>query len=166
VYAQLLVQRPGDARLQARVDALRGASPQIDVAPPAPTLADRDAWAADMWRAALAPVPAVVAEEAVAAAALPETAVPHDASAEADVEDLSFDRFFEAFGDEPDPAPPEPAGDFERWAADVDRAPAPAVPAAIFPEPAVSGPAVPDYTPDDPEADLAAFNAWLRGVDG
>jgi hypothetical protein len=114
---------------------------------------DTDAVAAEMWRAALAPVPPVVTRSEE----LPQAA--------ADPDDLSFDRFFEAFGDEPDPAPAEPAGDFERWAAEVDRAPDP-VPAAVFPEVAAGQRESPEYTPDDPDADLAAFNAWLRGIEG
>jgi tetratricopeptide (TPR) repeat protein len=156
IYAQLLSQRPDDARLQARVDALRGASAQVEAPPAAPAAvpvpADRDALAADMWRAALVPVPPTVT---------PSDGLPAGA---ADADDLSFDRFFEAFGDESDPAPAEPAGDFERWAAEVDRAPD-AVPASVFPDATAGERTSPEYTPDDPDADLAAFNAWLRGIE-
>jgi hypothetical protein len=185
VYGQLLAQRPDDARLRARVEALRGgATADEGAAPNAPP--ERDAWAAAMWRAALGPVPNLASEPGIAPAvdAAPAPPAPAEALAEAPVapgseleselDDLSFDRFFEAFGDEPDPAPAEPAGDFERWAATVavpkagaapappraDPAPGTTVPAAVAPV------ATPGYAPDDPDDDLAAFNAWLRGVDG
>lgn len=174
VYVQLLAQRPDDARLRARVDALRGGT------------SARDAWGAAMWHAALAPVPdpapaaAPVSGEldpetdAEPAAGASDPAASDPTASDPSLDDLSFDRFFEAFGDEPDPAPAEPAGDFERWADGVTvtgagaAAPYTAEPAGITAA-AVAGAASDDGpsapAPDDPDADLAAFKAWLRGLD-
>jgi tetratricopeptide (TPR) repeat protein len=122
-----------------------------------------DERAGRMWRAALAPVAAPVAPAALDAA---------------EFDDLSFDHFFA------DAPPAAPAGEFERWAADADRAgaarepaapigaafAAPDLPGAPAPQPEASVPHAyhaddpAPAAPDDPDEDLAQFNAWLRGL--
>lgn len=214
VYAQLLAQRPDDPRLTAQMAALRGeasdapgAAPHEplahdatadDSAAPASAARDADERAAQMWRAAFAPLPAAARQpeprkiasreeagsdaDAAGAAATLDAPAP-DAAADPSLDDLSFDHFFEAFGDEPAPAPVEPAGEFERWAAEVERRSAPdagEVPSAppagtsavagaagVASAAAVAGSItapVPHTVSDDPDADLAEFNAWLRSL--
>jgi hypothetical protein len=146
---------------------------------------DGDERAARIWRAAFAPLPAEAAADPVAAAGnvTPPPAdapveiaagVPAGAPGEPDggFDDLSFDRFF---ADAPEPAP---AGEFERWAADAARPGSsafdltpPAGVGAVTPEPVTSATAAPAVSaapahpaPDDPDEDLAQFNAWLRGL--
>jgi hypothetical protein len=195
VYVQLLAQRPGDARLRARVEALRAGQLRGDEGGEERA----DAAAAAMWRAAFAPVPAASPADASPDASLGAPAVGSDSEGlapdelagdglapDAPLDDLSFDRFFEAFGDDLEPAPAEPAGDFERWASELDtRSVAatpdpppdglaatadrletvdpPADPPTLDP-PAADDPAAFDPSTDDPEHDLAEFQAWLRGV--
>lgn len=159
---------------------------------------DADERAAQMWRASFAAIsatpqcdlsgasrdaPAVTTEPPADVA--PPAVTSAQAATEPSLDDLSFDHFFEAFGEETGPSPTEPAGEFERWAEEVDRRPAPErpeAPAAPSATPAMSvadapalfasaaspaSPAAPlgsSAPPDDPDADLDEFNAWLRSL--
>ena len=140
---------------------------------------DGDERAARMWRSAFAPLPPVAPDpdpaperaRSVVAAGVPSAAATEPAHGDRDagLDDLSFDRFFV---DAPGPAP---AGEFERWAADAARPGSsafdPTPPSGVgvvvldLAAPAAVAPAAPlPAAPDDPDEDLAQFNAWLRGL--
>lgn len=158
-------------------------APDVPDAPDAPAAPSADERAARMWRtafAAMAPAPAPVDHPAAGdplpghvRPATPSLAAPVIPVPAADFDDLSFEHFFA------DAPVVEPVGDFDRWAADAERVgamatdPATAASAAL-PDPSASPvstsiapPAAPDaqsLAADDPDEDLAQFNAWLRGL--
>jgi hypothetical protein len=138
----------------------------MNAAPPTamsgPTSATAGLPATDAWDSAWAAESTAVGE--------PLTETPTERVA-APIDDLSFERYFA------EPADPTPVGAFEQWAAEADRGrPASAPPFAEAPADARSdetgagaapAPATPDAvrTPvEDPDEDLAQFNAWLRGL--
>lgn len=197
VYAQLLAQRPDDERLRARVAALRaevhggtadlsGGSTEAptdasDAAPApaeAPAVDASDERAARMWRVAFAAVPNELPVTPGVPAPQPDGAAAGVAAGDVDQSpDVpnapAVANVVETFGGEPEPAMPEPAADFERWAAAVDRseavhpADASAAPQAAGADPGVEAPTAVGQAPaDDLDEDLARFNAWLRGLDG
>ncbi len=175
IYDRLVAQRPGDARIRDRANALRArlhpdvpsdptagaflrrlaetpADAMVTVAAAAsasPTSSaaphERDAWAVQAWGEAFAET-----------AEVPE--VRHAPSVEGAPLDLSFDRFFVGLEETP-PARPAP--------------PAPPPPTfsgsqvAVASRPSAVSPGA-DVAPEEPtvetEEDLAAFNAWLKDL--